>query len=478
MPANLPTAPTKRAPIAILGVPFDSVNIDEALDLITGMVASGRPHYAATVDVSFLVAATEDVELRRILFDAHLVLAGEKPVVWASKILGNEVPQCISALRLTPPLLALAEQKSWRVFFLGGTAASVDAVAEKVRAKYPKLAVVGAYAPPDQPVLEMDHADLLRRLHAAKPDLLFVAFGCPKEEKWISMNFREAGVPFTLGIGATLDVLAGTRSLKPAASQSNAKQTWNFSRAVLRQAWQLRSRKVTPAVGDGLIFPDPFGNLIIRVPARLGAAEVQGCRPEWLRAVEGGQVMVDLSDTVFVDSTGIGLLIRLRKQARELGHQFILVAPRPPIAAALRLMKLDEFFTIQASLAGARILMEGAAGAPTVTSGVLQEELQIRWVGEITALNVVELGAYTESELSQVSPGMSVVIDLARVTFVDSTGIGLMLRFKKNLKRRDVALKFINVSGSVLNVFRHTRLDEYLLGNNKQAPTRAKDGPV
>jgi anti-anti-sigma factor len=98
---------------------------------------------------------------------------------------------------------------------------------------------------------------------------------------------------------------------------------------------------------------------------------------------------------------------------------------------------------------------------------VLQEELQIRWVGEITALNVVELGVFTESELSQVTPGMSVVIDLARVTFVDSTGIGLMLRFKKNLKRRDVALKFTNVSGSVLNVLRHTRLEEYLLGLEK-----------
>ena len=461
------TAPTDHAPIAILGVPFDSVTIDEALGLITAMVASGRPHYAANVDVSFLVAATEDVELRRILFDAHLVLAGEKPVVWASKILGNEVPQCISALRLAPPLLALAEQKNWRVFFLGGTEVGVAAAAEKVRAKYPKLSVVGAYAPPEKPVLEMDHADLLRRLHAAKPDVLFVAFGCPKEEKWISMNFREAGVPFTLGIGTTLDFLAGTLPLKRAASRSNPKQIWHFSRAILRQAWQLRSRKTVPALGDGVIFPDPFGNMVIRVPARLGAAEVQVCRPEWLRAVESGHVMFDLSATTFADSTGIGLLIRLRKQARELGHQFILVAPRPPVAAALRLMKLDEFFTIQASLAGARILMEGAATAPAVTSGVLLEELQIRWVGEITALNVVELGAYTDSELSQVTPGMSVVIDLARVTFVDSTGIGLMLRFKKNLKRRDVALKFINVSGSVLNVFRHTRLDEYLLGTKK-----------
>ena len=154
--------------------------------------------------------------------------------------------------------------------------------------------------------------------------------------------------------------------------------------------------------------------------------------------------MFDLSDTTFADSTGIGALIRLRRRARELGWQFFLIAPRPPVEAALKMMKLDEFFTIQASVAGARIIMESAEGVAAVTSGVLETELQIRWTGEVTALNSVELGAYTESELSQVTPGMTVVIDLSRVTFMDSTGIGLMVRFKKNLKRRDITLKFID----------------------------------
>jgi anti-anti-sigma factor len=85
-------------------------------------------------------------------------------------------------------------------------------------------------------------------------------------------------------------------------------------------------------------------------------------------------------------------------------------------------------------------------------------------VGEVTALNATELGMYTESELSQISPGMSVVIDLARVPFVDSTGIGLMVRFKKNLLRRDHLLKYTNASDSVRDVLRHTQLEEYLLG--------------
>ncbi|HEY5043512.1 MAG TPA: STAS domain-containing protein, partial [Verrucomicrobiae bacterium] len=320
----------------------------------------------------------------------------------------------------------------------------------------------GAYAPPEKPLLEMDHNDILRRLREAKPDILLVAFGSPKQEKWINMNYREAGVPFVLGAGVSLDFLTG----KGRPPKRDGKKFGKFIIAVLRQWWRLRAKKSRSPVAAANVIPDPLGNLVIRAPARLGAAEAQASQAEWLRAVENSHVMFDLSDTVFADSTGIGALIRLRKRARELGWQFILIAPRPPVVSALKLMKLDEFFTVQASLAGARILMESSAGAPSVTSGVQEKELQIRWSGEVTALNAVELGVHTESELSQVTPGMNVVIDMSRVTFVDSTGIGLMVRFKKNLKRRDLNLKFAGASASVRAVIRQTQLEEFLLGGN------------
>jgi exopolysaccharide biosynthesis WecB/TagA/CpsF family protein/anti-anti-sigma factor len=444
-----------RAPIAILGVPFDNVNLAEALALAEGMVASGQPHYATTVGVDFLAAALDDVELRRILFDAHLVMAEDKTVVWASKILGNPLPESVTIPNLIPKLLALAAQKNWRVFLLGGD----EVVAEKVRARHPKLQLVGALAPPDQPLLEMNHADIRHRLHAAKPDVLLVALGSPKQEKWINMNYRESGVPFVLGAGMSFDFLTGEGRPVRRAGKLFSK----FTRSVLRQWWRLRAKKSGLPVAGPNVIPDPFGNLVIHAPARLGAAEAQAGQSEWLRAVENGHVMFDLTDTVFADSTGIGALIRLRRRARELGWQFFLVAPRPQVEGALKLMKLDEFFMIQASVAGARIVMESAAGAAAVTSGVQETELQIRWTGEVTALNAVELGAYTESELAQVSPGMTVMIDLSRVTFVDSTGIGLMVRFKKNLKRHDINLKFTGAITSVRTVIRQTQLEEFLL---------------
>ena len=308
----------------------------------------------------------------------------------------------------------------------------------------------------------MDHADILRRVREVKPDILLVAFGCPTQEKWINMNYRAAGVPFVLGAGSSFDFISGAGR----RAKRGGKNFWKFLGAVLVQKWRRRSRKKgSAAPASANVLPDPHGNLVVRAPARLGAAEAAAAQAEWQRAVESGHVMFDLSETNFVDSTGVGTLIRLRKRSRELGFQFILISPRPPVESALKLMKLDEFFTVQASIAGARILMESSAGASPVTSGVSAKELQIRWTGEVTTLNAVELGAYTESELTQISPGMNVVIDLARVTFVDSTGIGLMVRFKKNLKRRDLNLKFTNVSASVRNVIRATQLEAFLLEN-------------
>jgi N-acetylglucosaminyldiphosphoundecaprenol N-acetyl-beta-D-mannosaminyltransferase len=460
MPEPTAKPAAENMPVAILGVPFDSVSLAAALDLVAGMVESRRPHYGTTVGVDFLVQAQADVELRRILFDAHLVLAEESPIVCASKLLGNPLQKCVTVPQLIPAILSLAEKQGWRVFLLGVE----DAVAEKIRARHPRLILAGAFAPPEQPLLEMNHTEILQRVREARLDVLLVAFGCPKQEKWINMNFREAGVPFMLGAGTAFDFATGQTISRRSISWPARGKFWF---AILRQWWRLRLKKSSLPAPAAEVLPDPFGNFVIRAPARLGATEAQAAKPEWLRAVENGHVMFDLSETWFADSTGIGTLIRLRKRSRELGHQFFLIAPRPPVESALKLMKLDEWFTIQTSTAGARILLEDARRAPMVTSGVQQDELRINWSGEVTALNAVELGAHTDSELTQATSGMTVVVDLSRLTFVDSTGIGLMLRLKKNLTRRGLTLQFKNPSVAVRNVFAHTRLEEYLLGEQK-----------
>src|SRR5512147_914178 len=115
-----------RAPIAILGVPFDNVTVAEAIDSIEQMVASGQPHYLVTANVDFLVQARSDIELRRILFDAHLVLCDGTPLLWASRLLGNPLPERVAGSDLVPLLIRVAVKKAYRLFFLGASPETAD----------------------------------------------------------------------------------------------------------------------------------------------------------------------------------------------------------------------------------------------------------------------------------------------------------------------------------------------------------------
>ena len=104
----------------MLGVPFDNVTIGETAAIVERMIASGRPHYIATANVDFLVQASEDVELRRILFDADLIVCDGTPLVWASRLLGNPLKERVAGSDLVPLLLKIAEERQYRVYFLGG----------------------------------------------------------------------------------------------------------------------------------------------------------------------------------------------------------------------------------------------------------------------------------------------------------------------------------------------------------------------
>jgi N-acetylglucosaminyldiphosphoundecaprenol N-acetyl-beta-D-mannosaminyltransferase len=250
-------------PIAILGVPFDNVSTAETIDAIDRMVVSRQPHYLVTANVDFLVQAQEDVELRRILFDAHLVLCDGTPLVWASRLLGNPLLERVAGADLVPLLLRVAAEKGYRIFFLGATEESCTQAVNRLRKLHPKLIIADHYSPPFNKLLEMDHDEIKRRILAAKPDLLFVSFGCPKQEKWIAMHYRSLGVPVSAGVGATIDFLAGTVKRAPVWMQRTGmewiyrlaqeprrlfkryfKDLWVFGWKILGQLWQLQLRQI------------------------------------------------------------------------------------------------------------------------------------------------------------------------------------------------------------------------------------------
>ncbi len=492
-----PAVVPERPPLAILGVPFDPLTTDETVALIARMISSGLPHYLATANVDFVVQASEDVELRRILFDAHAVLCDGMPLVWASRKLGNPLPERVTGSDLVPRLLRESEERGWRVYFLGGTDASVAAAAANTQKKHPKLKLVGAYSPPFKPLLEMDHEGILARIREAKPDLLFVAFGCPKQEKWINMHYRRMGVPVSIGVGATIDFLAGTVKRAPVWMQKTGlewifrmlqeprrlakrygKDLWVFGMAIQRQVRDSRARRaarrpetamgakatVIPVVSAGVAPGHPVPKIQrLEGPERLDAAAAGELRNVWVSAVEGGDVVLDLGSTQFADSTGIGLLTRLRRQARESGREFRLAAVGSRIGDSLRLMQLESFFQIFGTVeeATASIEEQRRKQAPVA---VAPETAAIQWQGDITAVTADAVAALAMPLIEAKAAGSRLAVDLSGVAFVDSTGVGMMLKLKKAAKRRDVELVYEKAAPAVLNVLKLTKLDEFLLG--------------
>src|SRR4030095_6150933 len=123
-----------------------------------------------------------------------------------------------------------------------------------LRTRFPNVTICGHYSPPFAPLEEMNHADIIRRVREARPDILFVSFGCPKAEKWIAQHAATLGVPVLIGVGGTVDFLSGRIKRAPLWMQ-RAGLEWLFrlgqeprrlARRYARDLWEF----VWPLVGQ------------------------------------------------------------------------------------------------------------------------------------------------------------------------------------------------------------------------------------
>jgi N-acetylglucosaminyldiphosphoundecaprenol N-acetyl-beta-D-mannosaminyltransferase len=482
------TNSTMAAPVAILGVPFDSVTTAETIDIVERMIESGEPHYVATANVDFLVQAARDVELRRILFDAHLVLCDGTPLLWASRLLGNRLPERVAGSDVVPLLLKEAAEKGYGVYFLGAEPEVAAQAVAKLREQSPALRVVGHHSPPFKPLVEMDHEEIIKRIQAAKPDLLFVGFGCPKQEKWINMHYQRLGVPVCVGVGGTIDFLAGHRRRAPMWMRQAGVEwiyrmaqeprrlfkryctdLWHFGGAILKQWWRLRSRRRNTATGDATATPvtQQPPTKLIRMPARLDSEAVQHGAQLWKHALEGSSCcFLELSGVQFIDSTGVGLLIRLQKRARLDQKQLVLIGASPVVRRALELMRLHDFFKHAPGLADAiELFNRDEYPEPVlVGAGPAHAKPVLLWYGEVTATNADEVWERTQHHLASASDNNgNLTVDLGHVSFIDSTGLAVMIRARKFAKRHSFHLHFTGLQPAVQNVLRLARMEDFLL---------------
>ncbi len=206
------TGPDTPPIVRILDLPIHRLDMEAALNRMDAFIASGGTHHVITADASMLVMAQDDPELRAIVANAELVTPDSAGVLWAAKRQNQPLAERVSGVEIVEKLCARSARNGCRLYFLGAAPGVAQQAADRMNAKYPGCQVIGTrdgfFQPADVPAL-------IAAIKAARPDVLCVALGIPKQEKWIHKHREAVGVPVLIGVGGTLDVLSGTVKRAP-----------------------------------------------------------------------------------------------------------------------------------------------------------------------------------------------------------------------------------------------------------------------
>ena len=479
MPSETPEPQT----VVVLGTPFHNVTFPEAVEWVRARIAARRPAYIATANVDFLMQAWRDPELQRILLEADLVVADGVPILWMSRLLGPALRERVTGSDLVPLLSEMAAANGYSIFNLGGAPGVPEKAAEVLTSRFPGLRVAGCYSPPKADILDMNHQEILARLEQARPDLLFIAYGAPKQEKFANMHVRQWSVPVAMGIGGSLDFLAGAQKRAPKLVQ----------RMALEWLWRMFSdprRLVGRYIKNILFFFSAAVRLLgIRLSSnRHGGGEDQTARAtlgaaahvepfERLRTAAQAAafqsrmaalaahtaVALDLCGTDWLSSLDMGALLRVAGRFRQQGRIVVLFGLGARIERLLAFCRLNAYLEL-ASSAGAAAQRIAQFAVTSMDVRIEQDatgRATLRLPPELTAVNAGQVERHVADTASlETAPGW--VVEASATRFVDSTGIGLLVRLKKRASDLGIPVRFTGWQPRVLQTLRIARVEAVL----------------
>lgn len=207
--------------LQILGVPIDALRRDEALSRVDVFLDGGR-HLVTTPNPEMLVMAHRDSKFREVLNSADLAIPDGIGLVLMAALRGEEIPERITGVDFLVEVAGLIAVKGKSVFFLGAEDGVARSAANGLKKKYPTLIIAGAESggtlrqtPEGQWRIDDKTMEALR---SASPDVLFVAFGHGKQEKWIADNLADlTSVRVAMGVGGAFDFISGRTKRAPKA---------------------------------------------------------------------------------------------------------------------------------------------------------------------------------------------------------------------------------------------------------------------
>lgn len=198
--------------LEILGVRVSDVSIPKAVQNIKGWVRVRYKTYVCVSPVSTLVDCQKDAEYKEVVNAAGMVTPDGMPVVWLGKAKGSRTIERTYGPDL---LAAVCQSADHRHFFYGGVSSTLDLLEKELKGKNPNLNIVGKISPDFTPKACLESQDVIERINHARPDILWVGLGSPKQDLWMSLHRPFLDVPVMIGVGAAFDFLSGVKPQAP-----------------------------------------------------------------------------------------------------------------------------------------------------------------------------------------------------------------------------------------------------------------------
>jgi N-acetylglucosaminyldiphosphoundecaprenol N-acetyl-beta-D-mannosaminyltransferase len=397
-------------------------------------------------------------------------------------LLGVTLPGRVTGADLVPALASLAAQRGYSLYLLGGRAGVAARAGQLLQEQNPGLRIAGAVSPPHLSVLDANPA-LVDDIHRAQPDALLVALGNPKQEKWIAMHAPELAVPVMIGVGGSLDFIAGvTRRAPPSMQRLGLEWAYRLAREPRRlwrryvvdlaglayffgrQWWNLRrggigSLPVLPASGTVLV----GGVAVIRVQGHLTLATRDSFLYEGEEALRAtSHLVVDLAQASFLDSAGYGALIALAQRAASAGGELRLTALQRPVAQMLRVLRLDQFFEtcpdVAAALQQVPHLVRGSTESDTSVPAPhgWQKIIAPRRLDASTAPE------FRDRCLAVLALSPRLIVDLSGTVFLASAGLAVLIALTREARERNGELRLASPTPDAMRVVKIAKLESVL----------------
>lgn len=208
----------------ILNTYVNALSMNDTIGEIEEIIQQGIPTQHVVINASKVNLIQEDTKLREIVNSCPLINADGASIVWAAKKLGIPLTERVTGIDLFMELVALANEKGYKIYLFGAKENVIKRVMEIFEEKYPKLQIVGYR---NGYFTEEDEPEIVENMRQSGADMMFVAFSSPKKEYWVNKYLHELNIPFVMGVGGSFDVVAGVTNRAPKWMQDHGLE-WFF----------------------------------------------------------------------------------------------------------------------------------------------------------------------------------------------------------------------------------------------------------